>query len=71
MRQISVATVNKHRGSWILTMSLAAAKKISKDWNHAIFQIPNGSYVIRRPTGKRMTPELRKALEKAGQNSWR
>jgi len=68
-KTIPVSAVNSR--DWVIMMNLDAAKKVSKAWRHKIFKIPNGSYVVRKPTGKRLTPELRRKLEESGQNSWR
>jgi hypothetical protein len=68
--KISVEAVKKNKKAWAITLGVDTAKQMSKEWGHKIFRLPNGAYVVRMPTGKRMTPKLRAQLERAGQFNW-
>ncbi|MDD5486627.1 MAG: hypothetical protein PHW65_03645 [Dehalococcoidales bacterium] len=70
-RKISTETVRKNMRSWALTGSITVALRMSKDFGHSIFRLPNGMYAVRIPTGKRLTPEIRAKLKSAGQLDWR
>ena len=67
MEKISQETVMKDRSKWVITLSIDNAKRASKDFNHSIYKMPNGAYAVRKPTGKRLTPEIRRKLKASGQ----
>ena len=69
--RITTTTLARNRKDWAVTQNITVAQRMSKDFGHKIFKTPHGLYAVRKPTGKRLTPELRRELEESGQNSWR
>ncbi len=52
IRKISQEAVVRDKSKWLATLSIEIAKKVSKEWKHTIYQLPNGLYVIRVPKDK-------------------
>jgi hypothetical protein len=69
--RITTTALAHNRSAWAVTHSLDTAKKMAKDFGHKIFKTPHGLYAVRKPTGKKLTPELRRKLEQSGQYDWR
>ena len=68
--KISTETVLKNKKDWAITFSPTVAKLMSKVFKHKIYQIENGAFVIRKPTGDRLTLEVKALLQSSGQYSW-
>ena len=70
-KKISAETVRKNMRSWAITQSITVALRMAREFGHSIFRLPNGSYAVRIPTGKRLTPDIRRKLKDSGQLDWR
>jgi hypothetical protein len=52
IRKISQEAIVRDKSKWLATLSIEVSKRVSKEWKHTIYQLPNGLYVVRVPKDK-------------------